>query len=395
MTPRPLLLSALLVLLPFSAAFAEPLGWENDYGDPITALTGEDDDQAEVTLSFPFPYEGDDHTSVWVGTNGAVQLGGLGTDGLINYEIWETLAEFYDDGGFPVLAPFASDFNLTRSGTIHFRDFGDRAVITWSEVGSNLDLDAVATFQLQLYADGTIRFSYNDILVVEGADLLTDLGEGILVGISGSTGTDPGPLDLSQPQTTATDTLYELWRYNQAPDNSLFDLDQQTLVFTPRTGGGFSSQLLALAPARPDLLIGKKPGALKGDGIRNTKKASAKQTIEYQRRAFQTNTSTAHLALQNDGGSAAPLRLRTSGDTQPRMTVKATAVGSGNITAALRSGRFAPVIPAGGNVRVTYRLSTERFFAGVKRGGDRDDTIRFRLTSGNQADNAAMVNEYQ
>ena len=34
------------------------------------------------------------------------------------------------------------------------------------------------------------------------------------------------------------------------------------------------------------------------------------------------------------------------------------------------------VVSAGGTIRVTYRLSTERFFAGVSRGGDRDDTIR-------------------
>ena len=43
-------------------------------------------------------------------------------------------------------------------------------------------------------------------------------------------------------------------------------------------------------------------------------------------------------------------------------------------------------------MRVVYRLCTDRYFAGVLRGGDRDDTVRFRLSGGVAVDNAAMTN---
>ncbi len=395
MNTRLLALAALLLLTPARSALAAPPAWESDFGDEITGLTGEDDDEEKVTLSFPFPYEGTTYTEVWVGTNGGIQLGDLGTDGHIDYDNAASLAQFLDDGGYPFISPFNTDIDLDTTGKVHFKDFGNRAVFTWNEVGTNEEEEHLSTFQVQIFANGTIYFSYNGILDGEDEDLIDSLDQGIVVGISGSTGTDPGTVDLTNPQSTDTDTIYEVWKHTNDPTNALFDLDMQTLVFKPKAGGGFTSKLLVLdTTALPDLLIGKKPGALKGDGIRNAKKASAKQTVKYTRGVFQTNTSTVYLALQNDGGSAAPCRLRTFGDTLPRMRVTATA-GGNNISAALLAGRYAPVVPAGGSVSVTYQLRTERFFAGVSRGGDRDDTIGFRLTSGDKADNAAMVNVYK
>lgn len=395
--------SCALLALFVSSASAAPLAWEPDFGPEIVGLTGEDDDEELVTLSFPFPYEGTTYTDVYVGTNGAIQLGDLGDDSDIDYDMWNPsyLDEFYDDGGFPVLAVFNTDFDLDTNGTIHFKDFGNRAVITWNEVGTYEEKEHLASFQIQLFADGRIYFSYNGILDGVGEDLVTSLDQGILVGISGSTGVDPGPVDLSETNDTATDTVYEVWAEDAPPENSLFDLDQKTLVFAPKAGGGFRSYILQPTPltkpgrAIPDLLIGKTAKALRGNGIRNPNRPSPRQTIEYVCGIFKTNTSTAILLLQNDGGKAAKFRLRSSGDRFPRMDVSARASVGGNVAAAIRTGRFSPTIKGGASVRVVYRLRTDRYYAGVLRGGDRHDTVRFRLSGAGLKDTAAMTNRYR
>lgn len=149
------------------------------------------------------------------------------------------------------------------------------------------------------------------------------------------------------------------------------------------------------SPAIPDLQIGKKKSRLKGDDIYDKRKASNKQTLVQQRQIFTTNTAKAALLMQNDGGTAAEMKLTSSGDQLPRMKVRARAAGRGNITAALKRSGFTATVPAGGSIAISYKLKTERFFAGVIRNGDRDDTIRFRLSGNGRKDNAAMIVKYQ
>jgi hypothetical protein len=376
---------------------AAPIAWEPDFGPVLDNLTGDDDSEDDVVLSFPFPFEGTTYTTVFVGTNGGIQLGDLGDDDDLDYDIWEYLDEFYDDES-PILLALNTDLDLGTTGTVHFKDFGNRAVFTWNEVGTNEELEHLCSFQIQLFPDGRIYFSYNGILDGIDEDLVDSLDEGILVGISGSTGTDPGASDLSGSASTDTDTLYEVWNNKDDPDNSLFDLDMKTLVFTPKSGGGFSVgflELMTSGPSFPDLLIGKKTNSLTGDGIRNPRIPSKRQTITHSRRIFTSNTSTAHLMIQNDGASEGTFTLRSSGDRFPRMTVSAQAVGIGNVSAAIQTGRFNPKIAAGGSVRVIYELKTDRFYAGVLRDEDRDDTVRFELSGGGSKDVAAMVNSYR
>lgn len=391
------LLFSLCALFSFAGnASAAPLSWEPDFGAVLDDLTGEDDSETSVALSFPFPFQGTSYTTVFVGTNGGIQLGDLGDDNEIDYDLWEYLDEFYDDGGSPILLPFNTDLDLGTTGTIHFKDFGNRAVFTWNEVGTNEEEEHLLSFQIQLFADGRIYFSYNGILDGIGEDLVDSLDEGILVGISGSTGTDPGPVDLSTPSSTITNTLYEVWKYEDAPENSLFDLDGETLVFSPKVGGGFTTSLLTSSPAHPDLLIGKKANLLSGDGVRDARRPSRRQTITHSRGIFTNNTSKAHLVLQNDGGSEGTFTLKSFGDRFPRMTVSARVSSTGqNISAAIQTGRYSPTIAAGGSVRIVYKLRTDRFYAGVLRDDDRTDTIRFQLSGAGVTDNAAMTNEYR
>lgn len=180
-------------------------------------------------------------------------------------------------------------------------------------------------------------------------------------------GIDPTPFDIQDEEGQ------NVFHFFQEPE----------LLYNTSTGGA-------------DLLIGKTATRLKGDNVLDRRKASAAQTITHQSKIFRTNTVTAYLALQNDSSAAAALRLRTSGDTNPRMTVTAKVAGRGaNIAAALKSGRFAPNVAPGASVRVTYALKTNRYFAGVLRGSTRNDEIGFRLSGPGGADNAAMVNSYR
>ena len=117
MKPTPFSLILCLLFLALQPLHATPIGWEADFGDELTDLTGEDDEEDTVTLSFPFPYAGTTYTAVEVGTNGGIQLGDLGNDGHISYDAWESLKQFYADGGFPTLFAFNSDIDLGTTGT--------------------------------------------------------------------------------------------------------------------------------------------------------------------------------------------------------------------------------------------------------------------------------------
>lgn len=121
-----------------------------------------------------------------IGTNGGLQLGDLGDDNDIDYDNWDDLDEFLDDGGYPTIFPFETDLDIDE-GTIHFRDFGNRAVFTWNEVRAHngpSNPGELVSFQVQLLDSGTIIFAYNGILDGPGEDLIDSLDEGIVVGIS-------------------------------------------------------------------------------------------------------------------------------------------------------------------------------------------------------------------
>lgn len=233
-------------------SFASPPIWETDYGDAIDDLTGCDDCETDVEISFAFPFDGETYTTVYVGTNGCLQLGDLGDDGYIDYDLWEYMEEFLNDS-YPLICPLNTDLDLYEYGTVHLNDFGDRAVFTWNEVGTNIDNSALNTFQVQLYDDGTIIFGYNGILDDPGEDLIEDLDEGIVVGITSSDlpeCEDPGTFDLNGEVFSAGTTIHQRWCYDEAdtcecnyddtwsgPINTAFDLDQQNVIFSPEGTG--------------------------------------------------------------------------------------------------------------------------------------------------------------
>jgi hypothetical protein len=243
--------------------YADPPIWDTEFGDD-TGLVADDDYTIEL-LDFQFPFAGVDYNTIAINSNGGVVLAIdeiFDGDEYIDYDIWDVdyFESDFTDQGNPSILPFNTDLdNLDGdTGTIYFKSDGTTATITWEDMATNQnDTLPFVTFQLMLASDGTITFGYYGIF----GDLLEDLDEGIVVGISNGDGqTPPISSDLSGPVNAdpASSTVYEIWCYDEdnlvwgdgscytpdegaptRPDNAPFDLATRNVVFTPNASGGF------------------------------------------------------------------------------------------------------------------------------------------------------------
>ncbi len=167
-------------------ANAQPPLWQDNFGNELAGLTGGDEEEEQIALPFPFPFNGSNFNMAYVGTNGCIQLGGLGLDRVIDFDHWEYMEEFLSDSDpdNPEICPFNTDLDLFQIGTIYYNNTGNPLIITWDGVGTNENQDIPSTFQILLYQDGRIVFNYNGMIV--GGNFITDLGEGIVSGITPS-----------------------------------------------------------------------------------------------------------------------------------------------------------------------------------------------------------------
>lgn len=267
------------------AGLAAPPIWDDNFDAANDTGLQEDDDQILLTLSFMFPFDGTDYDTVAIGTNGGITLGVGGVfagDEYIDYDIWDDayFESDFTDLGNPAILPFNTDLDNGDGpvGTIHFEDYGDRAVITWNGVATHEnDLQAFITFQATLADDGTITFGYDGIT----GDLVLDVDQGIVVGVSNGAGAAvPGSSDLSDGVNADVDspTNYEIWCYDEdfvvggdcyisdgtRPDNYAFDLDQTNVIFTPNATGGWDISSEADAGPPPPLVGGPVQGEYGG-----------------------------------------------------------------------------------------------------------------------------------
>jgi len=244
---------------------SSPFIWESDFGAALSGFTDtfgdpevDDGQTGAIPLSFGFSFAGITHTEIFVGTNGGLQLGGLGNDDEIDYDLWSDFQAFISDGK-PMLCPFCSDLDLTSRGTIHFKDFGDRAVVTWNEVGSDLNENAPFTFQTQLLNNGQIIMAWSSI----PNDLQGDLGEGIVIGIAAGDDPDPGTRHfLADLPFSGGTSIYEIWCFrdvsgcgnidgDQKNPVSGFPLDGEAVIFSPLNVGTYRVTLAAAPPSSP------------------------------------------------------------------------------------------------------------------------------------------------
>ena len=249
-----------------NAGIALPPLWENDLGDQLPTVSDCDDCEEAIVLPFQFPFNGSVFDMAYVGSNGCIQLGGLGLDDEIDYDHWYYMEDFLADSDpdNPEICPFNTDLSPEKNviSNIFYHSSPMHAVITWDRVASINDADALATFQILLYQDGRIVFNYNGILDGPGDDIIEDLENGIVVGVTPSDLSwddqpfvpgDPGPVNLNQGPFNFGPTVYERWCYDTAnscgtdgedtglpgPINTAFDLDQWSVCFAP-VGRGFS-----------------------------------------------------------------------------------------------------------------------------------------------------------
>ena len=104
------LLFSISFYLPAQAGLAQPPLWSNDFGTEL-GLSDDDDNEEAVMLPFPFPFNGSVFNMAYVGTNGCIQLGGLGVDDEIDYDHWIYMEEFLSDSDpdNPEICPFNTD----------------------------------------------------------------------------------------------------------------------------------------------------------------------------------------------------------------------------------------------------------------------------------------------
>jgi len=246
----------------FQTAQAQPPLWQTDFGDELPVVSDCDDCEEAIALPFMFPFNGSTFNMAYVGSNGCIQLGGLGLDGEIDYDYWSSMEHFLSDSDpdNPLICPFETDLDTYDGcGSIFYNDSGNPLIITWDDVCShNARDDIQITSQILLYQDGRIVFNLNGIGVGEDLELLDD---GIVVGVTPSDlpyvdgsliiPADPGPVDLNQGPFDFGPTAYERWCSNVAnscgvegtntglpgPINTAFDLDFWSICYTPNVGG--------------------------------------------------------------------------------------------------------------------------------------------------------------
>ncbi len=159
----------------------------NDPVDTAAAAAGSrlplgDDDTREVQIGFAFPFFGRSYTSLFVNSDGNLTFNsGEGT-------VDRTLAQFLT--GQPRISPFFNDLDPSVSGQVTLNTAAGRFVVTWTEVREFGSFSGPRqTFQVRLFPDGRIEFSYGTTGGVE---------EQVVVGISpGAFTSSPRMVDLS------------------------------------------------------------------------------------------------------------------------------------------------------------------------------------------------------
>jgi Big-like domain-containing protein/nidogen-like/alpha/beta hydrolase family protein DUF900/thrombospondin type 3 repeat protein len=151
-------------------------------GIHLDSVSDADDDFEGFPISFAFPYFGDSYSTVYVGSNGFITLGS-GANSFINHFLPTPAAPAN------LIAPFHTDLDLSASGDVYYRDYGDRVVIQFENVARYAG-DGFATFQVVLNKDGLIQFYYKDM-----AGTLDDA----TVGLQNATGDRGLTIAFNQP----------------------------------------------------------------------------------------------------------------------------------------------------------------------------------------------------
>ena len=129
-----------------------------------TDLSLGDDDTRQVTIPFAFPFFGRTYTSVNVNSDGNLTFG----EGDISSEA-RTVARV--TAGAPRIAVLFHDMDPSQRGaSVRTLFSGDRFIISWVAVPryQSLAPGPPQTFQVKLFANGRIEFSYDTVVTTDG-----------------------------------------------------------------------------------------------------------------------------------------------------------------------------------------------------------------------------------
>ncbi len=135
----------------------------------VVPLSDDDSENISITGGNSIMLYGESYTSIWVGSNGYITLGGSDTD------YTEDLDDHFDT---PRISGLFDDLNPSSSGTVYRQQLADRMVVSYDAVTEYSTFNN-NTFQIELHFDGTIVISWENI----------DSGDAI-VGLSAGNGLD-------------------------------------------------------------------------------------------------------------------------------------------------------------------------------------------------------------
>ena len=127
--------------------------WEEISGTGTQVTLG-DDDSETVTLPFGFLFYGSSSSTMRISSNGYLTFGSAATN--------------YGNRSIPrsspnlMIAPFWDDLNPSAGGTVYYKAYGDRFIVEWKNVPKYYNSGSY-TFEAILYADGNIKFQYQDM----------------------------------------------------------------------------------------------------------------------------------------------------------------------------------------------------------------------------------------
>ena len=190
-----------------------------------------DDDSREVSLPFAFPFFGKTYAKAFVNSDGNLTF-----ESAESASTARTLARLIS--GPPRIAPLLADLDPSKGGRISTTSTASAFSVKWTEV-PQFDVGDKNTFELTLFPDGRIAFSY------DAANLNAGLEEGA-VGIAAGGGAEGlQTADLSQAAGIAfprsvgesfrSETNLDLTAVGRAFYTKFGDDYQQLIVYTTRT----------------------------------------------------------------------------------------------------------------------------------------------------------------
>jgi hypothetical protein len=184
-----------------------------------------DDDYQHIILNNDATVSiyGNNFGDFYVGSNGYITF----TEGENEYS--DTLPNHFN--ALRISALF-EDLDPSNSGAVSWKQFTDRAVVTWENV-PKYGKNNPNTFQIEMYFDGRIRLSW---LVVESISGIVGLSAGLGVPEDFEE-TDLSEIDkLPLPPSPPTTLEYTAEQFF-LPLNDGFDLSNKSIIFTPTSDG--------------------------------------------------------------------------------------------------------------------------------------------------------------